>query len=471
MNITFFRISLCYIYCSVLFGIFKLSPLTDPGLQLAASYLAAGAHGIIYVAALSFLNFRFSSHFRGSRIALTHFVYLLGSAASGQVLSQPNWEQNFGIAMSFSTGINLIMLSTNVFLQHFRVYDYKSSLDATVDAVNKQGLLLLDRKEIVDTLRANSAHFPEGYTMTVTQVKRRWKITPLLVLLKVQGFMLLGSPMEWIIQDFMQPQYYWMFRWIPTGCVVVFVLLSVYISSRKTFLVFSVMQIVCLASAMIVITSSFTDFVIPALIYYAMLSVCYPVADISIMDTSDPRYTELEIAIGFAIEKLLIALFIFAVKHNRFLVFSSLVEHSFLAYSASFLVYTIFSVILVYFVYSNTHDKSLYTIRKEMLGIHMIKRSEQQAITVLPPVNYAYNSRTGTYDFPDDKRRAAAASNNLNQVAASDPSPRSNLSTGPVFVGGMNNRYDADFQQMTGAFVLPRAIIGGALIRSFAYNM
>lgn len=426
--------------------------------------MAAGAHGVIYIAALSFLNMRFSSHFRGSRLAFSHFMYLLGCAASGQLLSKRNWEQNFGIAMSFSTGINLITLSTNEFLQYFQVYDYKSSLDPTIDAINKQGLLLLDRKEIVDTLRANSAHFPEGYTMIVTQVKRRWKLTPLLVLLKVQGFMLLGSPMEWIIQDFMQPQYLWMFSWIPTGCVMVFVLMSVYINTRKTYLAFSVMQIVCLAAAMIVVTVSLTDFVIPALIYYAMLSVCYPVADIAQMDTSDPSLTELQIAIGFAIEKLLLATFTFAVNYNRSLVFSTLVEHSFLAYSASFLIYTICMVILVYFVYSNTHDKSIYTIRKEMLGIHMIKRSDQQPITVLPPIKYSYNSRTGTYDFPVGNRSELPTRSN-------PPLANTDLSTGPVFVGGINNRYDADFQRMTKAFVLPRAIIGGGLISAFSVNM
>lgn len=444
------------------------SIVEDPRLQLAASYLAAGAHGVIYIAALSFLNIRFSSHFRGSRIALGHFVYLLGCAATGQITSKLHWEQNFGIALSFSTGISLIMLSTNELLQYFKVHDYKSSLDPTVDAVNKQGLLLLDRKEIVDTLRSNSAHFPEGFTMIVTQVKRRWKLTPLLLLLKVQGFMLLESPMEWTIQEFMQPQFKWVFHWIPTGCVILFVLLSVFISPRKTYLAFTVMQIVCLASAMIVITASFTDFVIPALIYYAMLSVCYPVADISLMDTSDPGLTELYIAIGFGIEKLLIALFTFTVSYNHSLVFAAEIEHSFLAYSASFLIYTILMIILVYFVYSNTHDKSLCTIRKEMLGIHMIKRSEQQPITVLPPINYAYNSRTGTYDFPADKQKDLTNRSTLNSQAIGGPSTSSDrLSTGPVFVGGMNNRYDADFQRMTQAFVLPRAIIGGALINAF----
>lgn len=366
--------------------------------------------------------------------------------------------------MSFSTGINLILLITNELCQRFKMYDYKSSLDPTLDAVNKQGLLLLDRKEIVDTLRASSAHFPEGYTMIVTQVKRRWKLTSLLLLLKVQGFMLLGSPMEWIIQDLMQPRFYWMFRWVHTGCVMVFILLSVYISTRKSYLVFSVMQIVCLGSSMIVITYSFTDFIIPALIYYAMLSVCYPVSDIALMETSEPGTTELHIAAGFVIEKLLIGFFTFAINYNPSLVLSAIIENAFLAYSGSFLIYSLFMIILVYFVYSNTLDKSLYTIRKEMLGIHMIKRSEQQAISVLPPVNYAYNSRTGTYDFPADKRRRG--NNNENSTAA----PR-NATAAPVFVGAINNRYDADFQQMTRAFVLPRAIIGGALFGSSSFNM
>lgn len=386
---------------------------------------------------------------------------MLGCAATGQIFSQPQWEQNVGIALSFSTGINIILLSTNEFFHYFKVYDYKSSLDATIDAVNKQGLLLLDRKEIIDTLRANSDQFPEGYSMIVTQVKRRWKWTGLLLLLKVQGFMVLGSPMELIIQDFIYPESFWIYRWIPTGCVVVFILLSVYISIRRTYLVFSVIHILCLASAMIVITASFRDFLIPALIYYAMICVCYPVADISLMDTTDPSLTELYIAFGFAIEKLLIATFTFAIRYNRLQVFTHLVENSFLAYAASFLAYNICMVILVYFVYSNYHNKSIYTIRKEMLGIHMIKRSEQQAITVLPPVNYSYNSRTGTYDFPTDRRRELPGRSTANNSGQS--------SSGPVFVGGTNN-YDADFQRMTSAFVLPRAIIGGTLISSFSFS-
>lgn len=401
---------------------------------------------------------------------MCHFWYILGCAGANQLLVQPHWKHDYGLTMCFSSGINLILLLTNELLNYFRVYNYKCSLDETLNAINKQGLLLLDRKEIVDTLRASSTHFPEGYVIRVTQMKRRSKLSNLLLLLKVQSFMLFAPPMKMIIYVFAAPNIFWLIRWYQTICVFVFVLMSIFISARKSYMLFNAIQIVCLSAAIIVLTYSPLNFITPALMYFAVLTVLYPVGDISLMDTSDFTLTEVNLAIGFAIEKLLISIFMFALYYDSRLIIAIRFDESFDAYGASFAVYSAAMMLLVYFVYVNTHGKSLYTIRKEQLGIQLIRRSEQQPITVLPPINYAYNSRTGTYDFPTDKQRDVLASN-LGPQSGGVVASTSNTDSVPVFVGGMDNRYDADLRRMTPGYVLPRAIIGGTLFSAFSFNI
>lgn len=443
---------------------------------------------------------------------------------AAQILCQPyGWLRDYGLAQLLSGGFSSVLLFGNEVFQFFSVYNYRCCLDDDLDRVNVDRVLLYDRKEIVDTLRANAARFPDT-VMVVSQVKRRWKLTTLLVLLKGHGFMLLVPTLRDQLQNVLVAPRFWLLHWLAVSGVAVAVLLLLFFSAKRVYLLFGALTALSLFVTLFLPPVAGGE-LMAVWMYYGFLSLVYVTADIAVVDTTVFGRTELNVCAAFALEKLLLTVFLFVKFYDPYALSASIsgTERSiWQAYAIVFLVYGGLMLVLVAYVYPNTRGKSLYRIRKQMMGIRMEKRrtpeemaadADQNTVhAVLPPVQYAYNSATGTYDFPKKAPtpisplampvwNTAGSANGVprSATANSPPTPTSplampvwntpTLATPPprgnrmspaatsgaaptvFFTGGMDNRYDRDFQRMSPAHVMPRALIGGAIFTSIAWSM
>lgn len=437
---------------------------------------------------------RVSAQCRSSRLGLCHLAYLLGVAIAAQILthSRLNWLHDYGVALLLAGAFSTVLLLVNALFQFFHVYDYRRCLDADLERVNSEHVLLYDRKEIIDTLRANAARFPDS-VMVVSQVKRRWKLTALTVLLRANGFMMLVPALrDQVDAGLDDEQRLTTLHWNLVGGCGAAVLMCLFCSARKTYLLFGVLAAVSLFVSLFV-PPTVAELRVPASSYFGMLGLLYPIADIAIVDTAEFARTEVRLCSGFVLEKGLLVLFLGLQHYGPLRVVvddgEGRTEFVWRVYAIAFLVMGAVLYVLVLYLYPNTRGKSLYRIRKEMMGIRMEKRrsaeEEANVHTVLPPVQYAYNSATGTYDFP---RKAPPATSPLamptwNNAQAATPrvggtttasTANAAAGSGPqtvFFTGTMDNRYERDFARMMPSNVLPRALVGGAIFSSIAWSM
>lgn len=440
---------------------------------------------------------RVSAHCRSSRLALCHLAYLLGMVIAATILSHSrrNWLHDYGVAQLLAGAFSIVLLLVNALFQFFHVYDYRRCLDADLQRVNSERVLLYDRKEIIDTLRANAARFPDS-VMVVSQVKRRWKLTALTVLLRANGFMMLVPALRDQLAAVMDDErHLTTLNWSLVGGCGAAVLMCLFCSARKTYLLFGVLTTLCLFVSLFV-PPTVAGLQVPASMYFGFLGLLYPIADIAIVDTAEFAWTEVRLCAGFVLEKGLLVVFLGLQYYGPLRVVADneegRTEFVWRVYAIAFLVIGALQFVLVVYLYPNTRGKSLYRIRKEMMGIRMEKRrtaeEEANVHTVLPPVQYAYNSATGTYDFPRKAQMpisplAMPAWNNAqpatpqdggSTAAAATSSANATASSGTptvFFAGSMDNRYDRAFQRMMPSQVFPRTLVGGAIFSSIAWSM
>lgn len=457
--------------------------------------MSAAAHGTIYIAGLSFVSMRVSAQCRSSRLALCHFGYMLGFSIAAHILcmSPHSWLHDYGVAQLLAGAFAAVLLLVNAMFQFFSVYDYRRSLDVDLQRVNSERVLLYDRKEIIDTLRANAARFPDS-VMVVSQVKRRWKLTALTVLLRTNGFMMMVPTVRDQLHTVMVAQRVTALHWsLVAGCGAA-VLVCLFCSARKAYLLFGLLAAASLIASLF-LPPKVGDLQLPIALYYGFLSVLYPIGDIAIVDTAAFANTELRLCGGFVLEKALLVLFLGLQYYGPLQTVHDDQPHTELvwrAYAIPFLLVGAMMYALVVYVYPNTRGKSLYRIRKEMMGIRMEKRRPpgepdiaETVHTVLPPVQYAYNSATGTYDFPRKARApisplAMPVLNNTETPATRTAAETAGTATAAgnagapqtvFFTGSMDNRYDRDLQRMMPGHVFPRALVGGAIFSSIAWSM
>lgn len=405
--------------------------------------------------------------------------------------SRDDWIGLYGFVVLLSSSVSIVLLLLNELFQYYGVYDYRCSLDEDLQRVNAENVLLYDRKEIIDTLRANAARFPDT-VMVVSQVKRRWKLSGLLVLLRLHGFMQF-APLVTTAVNRQSDEDLLMFG-LPIAGAWLAAIVLMFWSAKRVYLLAVVLQTLC-ALMSIFWWPTMGAAQVPMALFFGFAGVLYAIGDIAVVDTSEFARTEINVCVGFALEKLLLA-------GALFLQYFLQIGYPLELFQVHLIAYVGLNCGLagaVLYLYSDTRGKSLYRIRKEIMGIRMVKKPSTPEPTpdVLPPIPYGYNSATGTYDFPRKTQLAisplamptlapipATTTTDWNSVpSAPSASPRipgagnrmspSGASAGQTvfFTGGMDNRYDRDFQRMSPGNVMSRTLVGGAIFSSIAWSM
>lgn len=452
-------------------------------------FIGAIGHGMIYIASLSYMNVRVSARHRSFRMALCHVWYLLGYAISSHILfayamnNIAELYEQIGYTVLPASGVGLILLMINEVLRSTRFYEYKESLDEHVDGANGNSILLYGRTDTIDLLKTEPPRF-DGTELRVTPPKKRSMATFLLIFLKLNGYMIFSAIMSGIsiMAVSSEVHYYTYLQWIVSAGAAGGALTCLFISTRKMFILYTGIALAALVAALIVYYDEIDVFriEIPMYIYYAFMGAIYCVGDISILDTTSIARTEIGLLFGYIIEMLPIAVIQYCIYFAFNSIFYINYAVTFRIHGISIAVASAMLIILVLIVLPNTYQKSLLEIRDELFGIgylhpHELEQLEAQTVQTTMP-QYAYNSRTGTYNYPKTIPTVT-----LYQSAETRPAPNQyasqrayDVTAGPspfAAVGMNNNRYDNDLKMLTPGYIMPRAVIGGAIFSSIAFNM
>lgn len=448
---------------------------------IPATGLFAVSHGVSYVTTYSYLNVRVSGKHRHFRLSLSHIWYLVGCMISISLIDIDNGKAGetmlvrIGIVITASSTVILALLTLNELLHAMHVYNYKQMLDPVVEQANNCKTLYLNRTDTIQFLKIHNIN-EDGKTLSVLPIRKRSLATFLLLLMKLKGAMLFSIVMFWLAgnagaQPFQQYNYLWIGGMAVTGAAISSGLCLFY-GTKTIFGMASTMEVVCLIAAMIVyVVDDVSTISVPFSLFYVVLGITYCITDIALLDTASLLRTEISLCVGYTIE-------MFGIGLQQYILYNSFdfsIFNQFYTHTGICLGVSIVLLVVVAIVYPNTFGKSLHQIRDDLFGISFVNEVDRVDViqTSLPQTIYGYNSRTGTYNYP----KTVTVNTNVlplgRMQATSNPYASQGLyrnpSGGPAF--GMNNQYSNDFKMMNPGYLLPRAIIGGAIFGSLTMNM
>lgn len=374
-----------------------------------------------------------------------------------------------------SSTVSLVLLALNELMHVMHVYNYKQMLDPVAEQANKCNTFYLNRTDTIQLLKINNIN-EDGNTLCVLPIRKRTLATFLLLTIKLKGVMLFSFMMLWFTGQsgaipFQQYRFLWIGGMAVTGAVISSGLCLFY-GTKTIFGLAITMEVIVLIAAMIVFdVDDISRISVPFSLFYVALGITYCITDIALLDTASLLRTEISLCVGYAIE-------MFGIGLQQYILFNISgddISIQFYTHTGICLGVCMVLLLVVAIVYPNTFGKSLQQIRDDLFGISFVNEVDRVDViqTSLPQTIYGYNSRTGTYNYP----QTVTVNTNVlplgRMQATSNPYASQGLyrnpSGGPAF--GMNSQNSNDFNMMNPGYLIPRAIIGGALFGSLAMNM
>lgn len=380
-----------------------------------------------------------------------------------------------GIFIVASSTVSLVLLTLNELMHTMHVYNYKKMLDPIAEQANNCNTFYMNRTDTIQFLKSNNIN-EDGSTLSVLPIRKRSLATFLLLLMKLKGvilfsIVLFGFAGSAGVQPFQQYTFLWIGGMAVTGAAISSGL-CIFYGTKTIFGMASTMEVICLIAAMIVyIAEDISTISVPFSLFYVALGIAYCIADIALLDTASLLRTEISLCVGYAIEMFGIGLQQYILYNNSgFDISNQFYTHTGICLGVSMVL-----LLVVAIVYPNTFGKSLHRIRDDLYGISFVNEVDRVDVvqTSLPQTIYGYNSRTGTYNYP----KPVTVNTNVlplgRMQATNNPYASQGLyrnpSGGPAF--GMNSQNSNSFNMMNPGYLIPRAIIGGAIFGSLAMNM
>lgn len=444
---------------------------------IPATYIFAVSHGVSYVSTHSYMNVRVSGKLRHFRLSLSHIWYLVGCMISISLIDIDSGAilNRIGTLIIATSTLSFVLLTLNELMHTMHVYNYKQMLDPIAEQANNSNTLYLNRTDTIQFLKINNINV-DGKSLSVLPIRKRSMATFLLLIMKLNGAMLFSIVMLLLagnagVQPFQQYSFLWIGGMAVTGAVISSGLCLFY-GTKTIFGMASTMEVIVLIAAMIVyVVDDISSISVPFSLFYVALGIAYCISDIALLDTASLLRTEISLCVGYTIEMIGIGL-------QQYLLYNSsgiVISIQFYTHTGICLGVGMVLLLVVAIVYPNTFGKSLQQIRDDLFGISFVNEVDRVDViqTSLPPAIYGYNSRTGTYNYP----KTVTVNTNVlplgRMQATSNPYASQGLyrnpSGGPAF--GMNNQSSNNFNMMNPGYLIPRAIIGGAIFGSIAMNM
>ncbi|XP_032599002.2 uncharacterized protein LOC6557165 isoform X2 [Drosophila grimshawi] len=343
--------------CSLLGSCFMLSN------QLAISYyFSCIGLCVVYVASFSYVSLRSdASGLRPARIALANAMHACGMA-SGFVIFNEFEPQRCGL---IELGVNLLLLlfvCINELLQHLGVHNYKQSRDLVFNLLNEERLVFLKRQAIL-------VQFVDRKEYRL-QASRQWLVLFLGgLLLMPQRCFLLHSPVHiqlmWsATAGFVQrSQLFTPFALYAGGCALSALLLLRY-TPKLVFLLFGIIQVTLVVALLCIYDEDQSEhcFLFLCLIYCSV-GVLSSQALHWLLECSPFLYTELSLAVGFALQLAILEVCKYEVGADD-------VRTTMLASSLTYLLLTLLAIMLV--IWLQPRSASLVDVRNRLLGIRRL---------------------------------------------------------------------------------------------------
>lgn len=353
-------------------------------------YVSSIGHGIVYISTLSYFNFRISSIRRSLKISTLFIRYFVGCSWAAQAIVESTdfrdgnnhtgdpgaINEYVGMILTIMAIVSLLLIGINELLQwyHVRDYNYKRSLDENVN----NGKYFYSRKKTTDLLRARQMldMNTENKTLRMCSILKRGSVAWVL-LLKLSGTMLFSNMMmvftgmaSTLYHD-EDPYYYYFVQWTVLIGAVAGMFSLIYLSAKSIFQISSIGRIALLITALALYSSSeqFSDIAVPMTVYFAFCGLSYSVADMAIMDMTNPKWLEIMLAIGYIIEMVPIAIMQSFHYYHLEEVASNTDLNTFAVYALVFIIVTVILMVITAVFLLNTHGKSLLQLRYEMWGI------------------------------------------------------------------------------------------------------
>lgn len=353
-------------------------------------YISSIGHGIVYISTLSYFNFRISSIRRSLKISTLFIRYFVGCSWAAQAIvesvdfrdgnnhiGEPGAINEYvGMILTVMSIISLLLIGINELLQwyHVRDYNYKRSLDENVN----NGKYFYSRKKTTELLRARQMLdiSTENKTLRFCNILKRGSVFWIL-LLKLSGTMLFSNMMivftgmaSTLYHD-EDPYYYYFVQWTVLIGAVVGMFTLIFLSGKSIFQISAIGRIALLITALALYSSrdQFSEIAVPMTVYFAFCGLSYFVADMAIMDMTNPKWLEIMLAIGYIIEMVPIAVLQSFHYYRLEEVVSNTDLNTFAAYASTFIIATVILMVIAAVFLLNTHGKSLLQLRYEMWGI------------------------------------------------------------------------------------------------------
>lgn len=322
------------------------------------------AHGIVYIAGLSYVNIRIYRR-RAFRLVFCYVYYFFGYAYCVNEMNS-NYKQVFngpfvalGYALEVQAVIYLISLVQVEILDWTNYIQYKQSLDPELN----EGIYRKTRTELIHHLRTR---YVLGQNLYIGREKYRRAFVWMLFT-KLTGFFLFHAMLQQYAAEsvayYLQADDYFVIQWTIFGAVLLTWLVMLKISAR-TWLIISVLG-AAITFVVLAINgrSDFSRTAIPFIVFYAFIAMARTMSDVCILETTPVKYAEIVLAIAYLIEMVPIALLYYHFNYDRLSVSTMNTRIDILTQSIYLVPVLVVILIIVFLKMPNTFGKSLTEIR------------------------------------------------------------------------------------------------------------
>ncbi|XP_053947770.1 uncharacterized protein LOC128856493 [Anastrepha ludens] len=317
--------------------------------------------GTTLIPCYSYISIRSSSGgLRPARLALGNTLYFGGFTVGFSIFNEFEALYCGWIYM----GITLFMLAgvvINEILQYFGLYDYKVSYDVALNLLNEEKLVFMPNKSIYALFMGRNDFF-------VTR-NRQWLVVGFAAILVLERALIYSSSylqLAWSSTfGYMGTQYlYGPCLLYTLGCAVGCILMVFY-KPKLVYLMFGAIKITALSAILGVYVDNSTENCFYFLcFYYICIGVYSSVAFQLVLECTPLLYTELALAVAFAIELLVLEVLKYETKADD-------AWHELLGIGIFNILLTLVSIVLV--LIFMPRSRGLIDMRNKLMGINRKK--------------------------------------------------------------------------------------------------
>ncbi|GAB0086226.1 hypothetical protein DMENIID0001_002310 [Sergentomyia squamirostris] len=329
---------------TALFAICSLMLIIRPADSYVGIYFGGLGHGIVYISGQSYIHFRSSADGRRVlRMGMCHFMNILGMALMAQVavhVFQEDMKRAAGWIMMIEVNFILVVLITNEILHLKDVYNYRECLDGDMKEANL-------RRDNFQSAIGVDPETPHNVPNTPYQLK----LTMLCVGMKITNATLTHLPLIFFtnlaianLLDRDNDLEFMVFYFAAIG-VIISILLCLKFSIRFIYMnqVFSILPPMIIGFSLMT-AQRFSLAAVGFWFFFMHLGQASFCPDVSILELSDIRYSEVMLSLGYCIESIITAITLFLWHQHPA---ALLLDHLVAAYWTNFAIFGSAAIVLL----------------------------------------------------------------------------------------------------------------------------